>query len=110
MRWADWARNNTARGNIPYWRLWPLVRELLREHDSHSYAALAGWSYVPSEVERAVWTLIPKKDGYERYEPWTDPKNDIMRPDPQSIAHDEAWEERRRHWQQVWGESPEEDE
>lgn len=80
------------------------MKELLREHDSHVYTALAGYTYVPSEIERAVWSITPKKKGYENYIPWTDARNDLMRPDPRPVIHDEEWKRRRRHFKQQWGE------
>jgi hypothetical protein len=104
LDWTTWAKDQQARSNIGYWAMWQYAAEILRDKSSHSYAALAGWSYVPSPTERAIWTLMPKREGKEDYLPWTDPKQDILRPVPTPAIHDAAWKKRRRHFKEIWGE------
>ncbi|PJM72332.1 hypothetical protein CS006_10365 [Bifidobacterium primatium] len=64
-----------------YQLAWELTRELLRDHTSASYAALAGWAYTPTGAETAMWDRLElegllKKRGYR---PWKDRRNDTLR-------------------------------
>lgn len=61
--------------------VWGLLCELLRERESHCFARLAGYSYVPSSAERVYWDGLElsgklKKKGYR---PYTDKRSDLLR-------------------------------
>lgn len=61
--------------------VWGLLCELLRERESHCFACLAGYSYVPSDAERAYWDGLElsgklKKKGYR---PYADKRSDLLR-------------------------------
>ena len=69
-----WTRG--AEPNLDWGTAWELTREILRDRESHSFAALAGWAYIPSGAERAAWDLMSRG----KYRPWTDRAQDIIRP------------------------------
>ena len=36
---------------------WPMCREILKNRRSHSFAALAGWAYVPDDTDKLVQSI-----------------------------------------------------
>lgn len=61
--------------------VWGLLCELLKERDSHCFAILAGYSYVPTGAERVYWDGLElsgklKKKGYR---PYADKRSDLLR-------------------------------
>lgn len=61
--------------------VWGLLCELLKERDSHCFANLAGYSYIPAGAERAYWDDLEisgklKKKGYR---PYSDKRSDLLR-------------------------------
>ncbi|AKV55077.1 hypothetical protein BACT_0488 [Bifidobacterium actinocoloniiforme DSM 22766] len=69
-----------------------LSREILRDHTSSSYAALSGWSYIPTGAEIALWDQMELEGRLKRkgYRPWTD-----QRADPFRLDHMEGTRQRR---------------
>ena len=37
---------------------WPMCREILKDRSSHSFAALAGWSFIPDPADKYILSLI----------------------------------------------------
>lgn len=69
---------------------WELTHEILRDHTSHSYAALAGWSWIPTGTEIAMWDRM-ELEGRVKHKGWR-PWAAI--PDPLAAAKQETGEER----------------
>lgn len=61
---------------------WRLTREILRDHTSNSFAALAGWSYTPTGAEIALWDQMELEGRLKRkgYRPWTDHRTNWLDP------------------------------
>lgn len=79
-----------------------IVAEILKNRQSHSYAALAGWHYIPTGAEIAMWDGL-EADGrlaHPRWRPWASRTQDILR-DPQ--ADRQKHEQAVRNIQQVYG-------
>ena len=68
-------------GNLDYESAWALTREILRDHTSNSFAALAGWSYTPTGAEIALWDQMELEGRLKRkgYRPWADRRTDMFR-------------------------------
>ena len=69
------------RADCSWMFVWGLLCELLRERESHCFAVLAGYSYVPSSAERVYWDGLElsgklKKKGYR---PYSDKRSDLLR-------------------------------
>ncbi|KFI92433.1 hypothetical protein BISA_0833 [Bifidobacterium saguini DSM 23967] len=81
------------KANISLGKAWRLTREILKDHRSHSYAALAGWSYIPSDGEIALWDRMELEGRLKRrgWRPWADRHNDPFAP-----VHVETRETRER--------------
>lgn len=69
-----------------------MTREILKSHRSHSWAALSGWSYIPTDAEIALWDRFEFEGRLTRkgWRPWED-----KRFDPFSPSHMETETERR---------------
>jgi hypothetical protein len=83
LRWSEWAKNPHAEFHgIGFADAWALTREILRDHTSHSWHALAKSAYVPTAAEMALWDelAMSKKLRKKTYRPWTDSRNDAFRP------------------------------
>lgn len=71
-----------------------MTRVILADRSSHSFAALAGWTYAPTGAERALWDL---NAGRAKYRPWTDKARDPLRPPHQvSMMSESQREDRER--------------
>ena len=79
-------------------RAWELTRELLRDHTSHSFAALAGWAYAPTGAEIALWDRYELEGRLRRpgWRPWLERRNDPLRPAEPETARRERLARRRR--------------
>lgn len=66
--------------NIGFGTAWRFTREILRNHTSSSYAALAGWSYIPTGAEIALWDQMELEGRlkHKGYRPWTDARNNLF--------------------------------
>lgn len=73
LRWDEWAKGATAR--IHWGWAWQLTREILKDHSSHSWHALCGDVYDPTDVETIAWALLGKR--HER-PPWQDTRHDPL--------------------------------
>lgn len=60
---------------------WPMLREILKDHSSHSYAALAGWSYVPDQTELLIHALNQGQAKHRRITPEWEKPDTILGPD-----------------------------
>lgn len=112
LTWDRWASDLNARSNIVFWRMWRQVREILNDRSSHSFAALAGWTYAPSREEMVQWDVMAA-DGKlkdKTYRPWTDKRNNLFREGPRQVVRDETWKRNRRHFKEIWGEELTEEE
>lgn len=67
------------RREIPLGRAWALTRELLRDPDSHTFASVQGWAFVPGPEARAAvdhfeWWVNARKGRntttYRARRPW----------------------------------------
>ena len=76
---------------------WELTREILRDHTSNSYAALAGWSYTPTGAEIALWDGLEMEKRVRRrgWRPWKDVP-DPLRAKPMEDPRRRAERLRRR--------------
>lgn len=84
---------------------WRLTREILRDHTSNSFAALAGWSYTPTGAEIALWDQMELEGRLKRkgYRPWTDHRTNWFDPPKQETAKArQARLERRRRLQDTY--------
>lgn len=80
--WAlqhDWMRAWHERLDLkrtPLYVAWPMLREILKDRStSHSFAALAGMGWMPSDSDRTLWALAQSGSKTHTTPPW-------MRPDP----------------------------
>lgn len=71
-RWLQAPADRKPRGNVGIGRAWRLTREILKHHTSHSWAALAGWSYIPTGMETAIWDQYELEGRLKRHgwRPW----------------------------------------
>lgn len=61
--------------------MWQMTREILKNHQSHSFAAIAGYSWIPTDADLIAWALSDHKQ--TDAPPWcaSDPiGNHAMRP------------------------------
>lgn len=68
-------------------KAWGLTREILRDRTSNSFAALAGWSYIPTGAEIALWDQMELEGRLKRkgYRPWADSRSDFLEsPNPET--------------------------
>lgn len=76
---TEWLRSDgkPTRRAIGWGRAWALTREILKNHYSHSYASLAGWSYIPAPEEVAMWDQAEADKRLKRrgWRPWLDPRS-----------------------------------
>lgn len=61
----DWRQGKHS--SMSWLLMWQMVREILKNHRSHSYAALAGYSYIPTDADIILWALADNKD---KRPPW----------------------------------------
>ncbi len=75
--WLDAPAGRKPSGNLDYESAWALTREILRDHTSNSFAALAGWSYTPTGAEIALWDQMELEGRLKRkgYRPMGRPEN-----------------------------------
>lgn len=80
-RWLDAPKGAKPRANVGFGRAWALTREILKDHTSHSYAALAGFAYIPTGEETAMWDRYELEGRLKRkgWRPWTDRRADPFR-------------------------------
>lgn len=81
MAWLDAPPGSKPRASMSLGRAWMLTREILKDHTSNSFASLAGWAYVPTGAEIALWDMMELEGRLKRkgYRPWADPRNDFLR-------------------------------
>lgn len=91
LRWSEWEKqrenpSHSRRPTIGIMTAWGLTREILRDKTSHSFHALAKSAYVPTAEEMTAWDMLAaeKKLKQRSYRPWTDSKNDYLRPPHQA--------------------------
>lgn len=97
--WLDAPTGRKPSGNLDYESAWALTREILRDHTSNSFAALAGWSYTPTGAEIALWDQMELEGRLKRkgYRPWADRRTDMFRrPATETHADYEARMARRK--------------
>lgn len=77
---------------MAYGRAWGLTREILRDRTSNSFAALAGWYYIPTGAEIALWDQMELEGRLKRkgYRPWADSRSDFL-----GLPNPETGEQRR---------------
>lgn len=75
-----------------------MTREILRDHTSHSWAALNKWAYIPTAVELAMWDKFELENSLKRkhWRPWTDPRNNSFKPQPVETSSEHAQRMARR--------------
>lgn len=76
--WLDAPPENKPKANIGIGKAWKLTRQILKDHASDSYMALAGWSYKPTGAEIAMWDRFELEGRLKRrgWRPWTDRRAD----------------------------------
>lgn len=75
----DW--RNDAHSDMSNLLMWHMTREILKNHHSHSFAAIAGYSWIPTDADVISWALSAHTQ--TDMPPWcsTDPiGNHAMRP------------------------------
>lgn len=64
----------------PLYMAWPMLSEILKDHTSHSHAALADWQWIPGEAEQMV-DAINQGQGKTSPPPWQ-----AIRPTPDHMS------------------------
>lgn len=97
-RWLNAPRDAKPRANVGFGRAWRMTREILRERTSHSYAALAGWTYIPTGAEAALWDRFDLEKRLQRkgWRPWADKSRDPFREERMETAARRGERMRRR--------------
>ncbi|WP_133124814.1 hypothetical protein [Bifidobacterium margollesii] len=95
--WLNAPHDAKPRGNIGIGLAWELTREILRDHTSSSFAALAGWSYTPTGSEIAMWDRMDMEKRLRRHgwRPWKN-QPDPLRAKPMEDPRVRAERLRRR--------------
>jgi hypothetical protein len=104
-QWLDAPRNHKPKSSMAYGKAWQLTREILREHTSASYSALANWSYTPTAAEISLWDQFELEGRLKRkgWRPWTDPRTDQFHQTKQETDREhKARMERRQHLNEVF--------
>ncbi|MEE8739047.1 MAG: hypothetical protein SOI66_09110 [Bifidobacterium sp.] len=104
-QWLDAPRNRKPAARTTYGDAWQLTREILRDHTSASYAALADWSYTPTGAEISLWDQFELEGRLKRrgWRPWTDRRTDQFRRTKQETdSEHQARMQRRRHLNEVF--------
>lgn len=57
----------------PVYAAWPMLQQILMDHASHSWAALAGWSYVPDTADKTITAFNNGAGKLRRRPPWEKP-------------------------------------
>lgn len=74
----------TRPGNYGLAQAWRMTRIILNRHDSNTWAALAGWWYIPSPQEQAFWDEAAAENriaGHsQEWRPWSDSTGDPFKP------------------------------
>lgn len=56
---------------FPLYAAWPMCREILRHHDTNTYAALAGWSHIPDPADKYMHALNQSASKHHKAKaPW----------------------------------------
>lgn len=55
---------------MPLHAAWPMLREILRDRTSHSFAALAGWSFIPDPADKWIHAANQSQSRLRRKPPW----------------------------------------
>ncbi|MDK6350059.1 hypothetical protein [Bifidobacterium scardovii] len=97
--WLDAPNGHKPRASLSLGKAWKLTRQILRDHTSDSYAALAGWSYTPTGEELAMWDRLELEGRLKRrgWRPWTDKRADQFGATRQQSPAERAQRMRRRH-------------
>ncbi|RSX53030.1 hypothetical protein [Bifidobacterium samirii] len=60
-------------GRTPAYTAWPMLKEILKDHSSHAWAALARYSYVPDTAELLVHAANQGQSGSRTTPAWLRP-------------------------------------
>lgn len=63
---------------LPWNTTWIMCREILKDHTSHSYTALAGYTNVPRTADQIIYAINASSKNYVGTPPWT--KDDPFAP------------------------------
>lgn len=79
-----------------------VVTEILKNRSSHSYAALAGWHYIPTGAEHAMWDMLAAEGRlkHPQWRPWTSRATDIL---TDQQAQEEKHQQDRKLLKKVYG-------
>lgn len=69
---AAWGRFWNPK-TLPAYAAWPMLQEILMDHSSHSFAALAGWSHIPDTADRIIHALDAGPSRLRRKPTWERP-------------------------------------
>lgn len=80
--WLNAPADRKPKANYGIGQAWRLTRQILRNHTSHCFAALAGWTYTPTGAEIAMWDMFELEGRLQRegWRPWTDRHADPFAP------------------------------
>lgn len=67
---------------------WPMCREILKNRRSHSFAALAGWAYVPDDTDKLVQSINQGQSKLNLTPDWAKPDTLLSEPTPPKHRHD----------------------
>lgn len=67
---------------------WPMCREILKDRRSHSFAALAGWAYVPDDTDKLVQSINQGQSKLNLTPDWAKPDTLLSEPTPPKHQHD----------------------
>ncbi|MFT8639019.1 hypothetical protein [Bifidobacterium sp.] len=67
LTWEEW-QDGTPRQTIPFGIAWQLTAEILKDHTSHTHAALNDWSYLPTTADEIAWAFSDHPKGAKP--PW----------------------------------------
>lgn len=98
----DWCRVWGGPWNpklMPAYAAWPMLREILKDRSSHSFAALAGWSYIPDPADKYIHAANQGASRLRRRPTWEkpDPLTTATTPAARRVhAHDESLRDKLR--------------
>ena len=55
---------------VPAYAAWPMLREILMDRSSHSFAALAGWAFIPDPADKWIHAVNQSQSRLRRKAPW----------------------------------------
>lgn len=57
---------------MPLYAAWPMLREILKDHTTHSFALLADWSWIPTDADMILYALSQTGKKQTTPPPWAD--------------------------------------